>query len=251
MQLSEKFRAAFGVPFTIMDGSTGNLLHRAADQPARDWGVRGELAREIARRGEPDVVEAAGPVVTLAVPVATSQSSDFVAMATLLVRPLSSAPADLDEVSELLGLDHEDVRAWVCRQSACPVEVLRRIADLVRERLGDGAEPRFVAACHRTTSGNPLLVRQLLRALETRKFQRVGSTETVRFRGKIIAATNRDLASEMRAGRFRLDLFYRLCADQVTTPGLAEQLAGHLGAPAVRLAQLRADSLTDVVRTAA
>ena len=33
--------------------------------------------------------------------------------------------------------------------------------------------------------------------------------------------------------------------------GLAEQLAGYLGAPAVRLAQLRADSLTDVVRTAA
>jgi magnesium chelatase subunit D len=33
--------------------------------------------------------------------------------------------------------------------------------------------------------------------------------------------------------------------------GLAEQLAGYLGAPAVRLAHLRADSLTDVVRTAA
>ncbi|WP_327010201.1 AAA family ATPase [Dactylosporangium sp. NBC_01737] len=40
------------------------------------------------------------------------------------------------------------------------------VADLVRERLGDGAEPRFVAACHQTTSGNPLLLRQLLRALE-------------------------------------------------------------------------------------
>lgn len=40
------------------------------------------------------------------------------------------------------------------------------VVDLVRQRLGDGAEPRFVAACHQTTSGNPLLVRQLLRALE-------------------------------------------------------------------------------------
>ncbi|MEU0554899.1 BTAD domain-containing putative transcriptional regulator [Dactylosporangium sp. NPDC006015] len=40
------------------------------------------------------------------------------------------------------------------------------VADLVRQRLGDGAEPRFVDACHRTTSGNPLLLRQLLRALE-------------------------------------------------------------------------------------
>ncbi|GAA4262608.1 BTAD domain-containing putative transcriptional regulator [Dactylosporangium darangshiense] len=40
------------------------------------------------------------------------------------------------------------------------------VADLVREGLGDAAEDPFIAACHRTTSGNPLLLRQLLRALE-------------------------------------------------------------------------------------
>ncbi|MET7396092.1 BTAD domain-containing putative transcriptional regulator [Dactylosporangium sp. NPDC005572] len=40
------------------------------------------------------------------------------------------------------------------------------VADLVRERLGSTAESRFIAACHRTTSGNPLLLRQLLKALE-------------------------------------------------------------------------------------
>ena len=41
------------------------------------------------------------------------------------------------------------------------------------------------------------------------------------------------------------------CETSFVRLGLAEQLAGHLGAPAVRLAQLRADTLTDVVRTAA
>ena len=41
------------------------------------------------------------------------------------------------------------------------------VADLVRERLGDGADEPFIAACHSTTSGNPLLLRQLLRALES------------------------------------------------------------------------------------
>ena len=41
------------------------------------------------------------------------------------------------------------------------------------------------------------------------------------------------------------------CETSYVRLGLAEQLAGHLGAPAVRLAQLRADNLTDVVRTAA
>ena len=40
------------------------------------------------------------------------------------------------------------------------------VAELVRARLGGPAEPAFVNACHRTTSGNPLLLRQLLRALE-------------------------------------------------------------------------------------
>ncbi|MFC4150003.1 BTAD domain-containing putative transcriptional regulator [Micromonospora mangrovi] len=40
-------------------------------------------------------------------------------------------------------------------------------ADLVRRLLGESADARFVAACHRTTSGNPLLLRQLLHALQT------------------------------------------------------------------------------------
>ncbi len=66
---------------------------------------------------------------------------------------------------------------------------------------------------------------KLLRVLEARTFQRVGSTDSLCFKGKIIAATNRDLTAEMHAGRFRHDLYYRLCADQVVTPSLAEQLA--------------------------
>ena len=66
---------------------------------------------------------------------------------------------------------------------------------------------------------------KLLRVLETRRFEKVGSTESRAFRGKLIAATNRDLAAEIGAKRFRDDFFFRLCADQIFTPGLAEQLA--------------------------
>ena len=61
--------------------------------------------------------------------------------------------------------------------------------------------------------------------LESRRFQKVGDTKSLTFKGKIIAATNRDLAAEMQAGRFRRDFYYRLCADQIVTPSLAEQLA--------------------------
>jgi DNA-binding NtrC family response regulator len=72
---------------------------------------------------------------------------------------------------------------------------------------------------------DPAMQVKLLRVLQDRKFCRVGDTHEREFRGKIIAATNRDLAAQMRAGRFRVDFYYRLCGDMITTPSLAEQMA--------------------------
>ncbi|MGH7215786.1 MAG: sigma 54-interacting transcriptional regulator [Nitrospiraceae bacterium] len=65
---------------------------------------------------------------------------------------------------------------------------------------------------------------KLLRVLEARTFQRVGEAKERLFQGKLVAATNRDLGTEMRAGRFREDLYYRLCADLVQTPLLQARL---------------------------
>lgn len=65
---------------------------------------------------------------------------------------------------------------------------------------------------------------KLLRVLQTGTFQRLGDTESRRFSGKIIAATNRNLDEEMDTGNFRADFYYRLCADLIRTPSLAEQL---------------------------
>jgi transcriptional regulator with AAA-type ATPase domain len=70
---------------------------------------------------------------------------------------------------------------------------------------------------------------KLLRVLQERRFQRVGANEDREFFGKIIAATNRDLAAEMQARRFREDLYYRLCADLIATPSLYEQLTDRPG----------------------
>ena len=72
---------------------------------------------------------------------------------------------------------------------------------------------------------DPAIQVKLLRVLQTREFQSLGEAKTQRFEGKIVAATNRDLAAEMRAGRFREDLYYRLCSDLITTPSLREQLS--------------------------
>jgi transcriptional regulator with AAA-type ATPase domain len=65
---------------------------------------------------------------------------------------------------------------------------------------------------------------KLLRVMETRRFSAVGDTVLRDFQGKLIAATNRDLPAEIRAGRFREDLYYRLCADLIQTPSLADQI---------------------------
>ena len=65
---------------------------------------------------------------------------------------------------------------------------------------------------------------KLLRVLQTREFQRIGETKPRQFQGKLIASTNRDLATDMRTGRFREDLYYRLCSDLIVTPSLREQL---------------------------
>lgn len=64
---------------------------------------------------------------------------------------------------------------------------------------------------------------KLLRVAQDRVFQRLGDTQPKTFHGRIISATNRDLATEISAGRFRKDFYYRLCADQIRTPSLAER----------------------------
>lgn len=75
---------------------------------------------------------------------------------------------------------------------------------------------------------DPAIQVKLLRVLQTRTFQRLGETATRHFAGKIVAATNRDLAAASAAGQFRRDFYYRLCADVIVTPSLLDQLNGQL-----------------------
>jgi len=64
---------------------------------------------------------------------------------------------------------------------------------------------------------------KLLRVIQNREIQRVGSPETKTVDVRIIAATNRDLRAEVLNGRFREDLFYRLSSIEIRVPGLSER----------------------------
>ena len=73
------------------------------------------------------------------------------------------------------------------------------------------------------TETSPLFQVKLLRALQQGEIRRVGSNKTLKVDVRVIAATNRDIEEEVRHGRFRQDLMYRLNAVMIHLPPLRER----------------------------
>lgn len=97
-----------------------------------------------------------------------------------------------------------------------------------------GADRRYIGSFERANGGtifldeigemDPSLQVKILRVLQERGFQRVGGQDRVDVDVRVVTATNRDLAKEVREGRFREDLFYRLNVVPISLPPLRERV---------------------------
>jgi DNA-binding NtrC family response regulator len=96
-----------------------------------------------------------------------------------------------------------------------------------------GADKRYIGSCERADGGtlfldeisemDPLLQVKLLRFLQERCFVRIGGRDQIRVDVRIVAATNRKIEEEVKAGRFREDLYYRLNVVPIHIPALRER----------------------------
>jgi DNA-binding NtrC family response regulator len=94
----------------------------------------------------------------------------------------------------------------------------------------ENKQGKFLAADRGTifldevSNASPALQAKLLRVLEDRQFESVGSNRTITVDSRIILATNRNLAEEVKHGRFREDLYYRINVVTVNLPALADRV---------------------------
>ena len=127
--LAAQIEQAVGSPMTLIDGATGDVL-LAVDAVSRDWGLRAEVCREVARRGRPELIDDEDPLITLAIPLVDRAGNPVVAAGTFITRPVA-IDEDLSRQAEALGMDAGSTSLWATRQSPWPPEALLRLAEMI------------------------------------------------------------------------------------------------------------------------
>lgn len=134
VRAEDLLESSFGVEFSLVDGESGDLVLAAPEQPARDWMARGELCRQVARTGRPELIEEDSPLVALALPIPQPQGGSHVAVATFATRAIRS-DEDIRAAARMLGLTPAEATAWASRQPVWPAKALQRVAALIAAHL--------------------------------------------------------------------------------------------------------------------
>jgi transcriptional regulator with PAS, ATPase and Fis domain len=154
---------------------------------------------------------------------------------TVLLQGESGTGKDLAAESIHLESARHDGPFVVVDCGALPAQLLE--AELFGHEAGafTGAATTRIGAFEAASGGTILLDEigelaldlqsTLLRAIDKREIQRIGSTQRIPVDVRVIAATNRDLKAEVNARRFRSDLYYRLAVLVITLPPLRERTA--------------------------
>jgi DNA-binding NtrC family response regulator len=226
-------------------GAVGSMIHATPAFPAKPWCERGcALASLVKRRYRARVPRTKRPVDVVFEPVMESASM-----------------RELDRI--LRAVAPKDVALSLIGESGTGKEVLaRRIHELSHRRSGPfvpincaaipealfeselfghekgaftGATSRALGKLEAASSGTlfldeigemPLgMQAKMLRFLENHKFMRVGGSTKISVDARLVCATLRPLEDEVRAGRFRADLFYRLQGISLAIPPLRERQA--------------------------
>jgi putative nucleotidyltransferase with HDIG domain len=124
----------FGVEFHLVDGGTGELLHCAFDQTARDWAMRGQLCRVVATNQKAAFIEDDEPLLVLAIPFCPDDGPSLVAVGTF-VTANSASGLQLSRASDMLGLEMQDCAEWIRRQTCWTADSLLRLAHLAALQL--------------------------------------------------------------------------------------------------------------------
>ena len=206
-------------------------LRKVEKLEARTQVLESELRREPSRegRGDTGLVGDSEPMERLLAQVRRAASTD----ATVLVSGESGTGKEV--VARLLHrLSPRAAGPFVGVHCAALAETLLESELFGHERGAfTGAVRRKLGRVELADGGTlfldevgeipPSVQTKLLRVLQEREIQRVGGEETLKVDVRIVSATHRDLAAEVKAGRFREDLFYRLHIVPLTLPPLRER----------------------------
>ncbi len=132
-QLDDLIKQGFGRELGWVDGATGEMIVHPPDEPMRDWGLRAEMCRQVARRGKPEFLDDEDPFLTLALPLRTDRGV-MVAVGTFVSRRVALREK-VNRAAEGLGLDPQTAALWAGHQEPWPAGMLERTARfLLRHR---------------------------------------------------------------------------------------------------------------------